>query len=222
MLGAGVVLGPDYEGSDSLEAIALPIVDINWRDVVFLDARRGFGANVLHTEQLRIGISVGYARGRDEDDHEHLDGLGDIDPAARGHVFGSYDFGSVELFADLSQDFGGSDGRQIEAGATLTRPIGKALAFSASLSSTWSDDNYMQAFYGVSEAQATRSGLPAHSAGSGLKSADLRIGAAWRASERWVYSANLGAGYLLGDASDSPVTEDRVQPFFGLMAGYRY
>lgn len=54
MLGAGGLFQPDYEGSDDYEVTPLPLLMVNYRDLVFL---RGpmLGANVLTLQGPRPG-----------------------------------------------------------------------------------------------------------------------------------------------------------------------
>ncbi|WP_343714069.1 MipA/OmpV family protein [Inquilinus sp.] len=222
LLGGGAMVRPSYEGSDKFSVSPLPFVSINWRDRVFLDMERGLGVNVVRTDVLRLGVSVGFAPGRDEDDEDHLEGLGDIDMAARGHVFGSYSFGMVQLGLDVSKDFGGSEGVLVRPGVSVKVPLAESWTLSSGVSATWANDDYMQSFFGVSSSQSRKSGLERYDAGAGFKSVDLRIGLNWAISESWFAAANAGVGILLGDAADSPITESRVQPSVGLAIGYRF
>ncbi|WP_179221769.1 MipA/OmpV family protein [Inquilinus limosus] len=222
VLGGGALVRPSYEGSDKFSVSPLPFVSINWRDRVFLEMGRGLGVNVVRTDALRLGVSVGLAPGRDEDDEDHLRGLGDIDAAARGHVFGSYSFGMVQLGLDVSKDFGGSEGVLVRPDVSVKVPLSESWTLSSSVSATWANDDYMQSFFGVSSSQSRKSGLERYDAGAGFKSVDFRVGLNWAISESWFATANVGVGVLLGDAADSPITESEVQPSVGLAVGYRF
>ncbi|MDR6289134.1 outer membrane scaffolding protein for murein synthesis (MipA/OmpV family) [Inquilinus ginsengisoli] len=222
VLGGGVRVGPSYQGSDKVSVSPLPFVAIDWRDRVFLDMERGIGVNVVRSGALKLGVSVGLAPGRNEDDEDHLKGLGDIDTAARGHVFGSYSFGMLQLGIDLSKDFGGSDGLQVRPSVSVQVPLSATWKLTSGVSATWADDDTMQTFFGVSTAQSRSSGLERFDAGAGFKSVDFRVGLNWAISESWFATANVGVGVLLGDAADSPITESRVQPSVALAVGYRF
>ncbi|WP_162146117.1 MipA/OmpV family protein [Inquilinus limosus] len=222
VLGAGARIGPSYEGSDHFSVTPGPFVSVNWRDRIFLDMEYGLGVNVVRTEALRLGLSIDMAPGRDEDDDDHLKGLGDIDAAARGHVFGSYSFGMVQLGLDIAKDFGGSEGLQIRPGVSVKVPLSESWTLSSGLSATWADDDYMQTFFGVSPSQSRRSGLERFDAGAGFKSLDFRVGLNWQISESWVAITSVNVGVLLGDAADSPITQSEVQPSVGLALGYRF
>lgn len=221
-IGGGLAVLPDYEGSEDYEFLPLPLIDLTWNDRLFLNVRRGIGVYAIKSEQLQLGASVGFGRGRDEDDSDQLEGLGDVDPAARAHIFGSYSVGRFNVFADLSRDVGGSDGAQIELGGGFRHALARKVMVSGSLSATWADENYMDAFFGVSQLQSQRSGLTSFDAEAGLKRTDLQFSTTWLAGDSWFYSANLGLGVLLDDARYSPVTQDEIQGFLGLAVGYKY
>jgi len=41
-------------------------------------------------------------------------------------------------------------------------------------------------------------------------------------TETWSVTGAAGAGFLLGDAKDSPIVKDDIQPFAMLGVGYRF
>src|SRR5688572_16375192 len=110
-LGAGAQFQPDYEGSDDYEVSPVPLVMINYRDLVFL---RGpmLGANLFtwqgprDSDKLQIGPLVRYQFGRDEDDNDDLRGMGDIDAAVEVGGFINYGIGpwsaGLTVFQDVS------------------------------------------------------------------------------------------------------------------------
>jgi len=222
VLGGGAAVRPSYEGSDKFSVSPLPFVAINWKDRVFLDMGQGLGVNVIRTSNLRLGVSVGYAPGRYQSDDDHLKGLGAVDAAARGHVFGSYSFGMLQFGVDVSKDFGGSQGVLVRPDVSVKVPLSETWTLSSGVSATWANDDYMQTFFGVSSSQSRKSGLDRFDAEAGFKSVDFRVGLNWAFSENWFATANVGLGVLLGDAADSPITESRVQPSVGLAVGYKF
>lgn len=88
------------------------------------------------------------------------------------------------------------------------------LTFSAGASVIVADDDYMQGYFGVTPEQAAASAraYQSYSAGAGLRRIDLTIGAAYAVTENWQVRGELGVGRLLGDAQDSPLVFDEVQP----------
>ena len=223
MLGAGAMLAPRYEGSDRFTVMPLPVIDIVWRDRVFLNSFNGFGIYALNRDDLQLGISVNYDFGRSEsDDRRHLGGLGDVDAAAQGKIFASYGWNGIELSAEVAHSFGGSDGTLVEAGIGYPIALGERLSVTPGFSVSWADEDYMEAYFGVSNSQSANSGLAPFAANSGFKDLDLTLDARYLLTEHWALGLRVGAGYLLGDAADSPVTQERVQPYSIMSVIYRF
>ena len=61
------------------KARALPLIDIRWKDRVFLNPRDGLGLRVYDEGGLTVSAGVGYVFARDESDGDALRGMGDID-----------------------------------------------------------------------------------------------------------------------------------------------
>jgi outer membrane scaffolding protein for murein synthesis (MipA/OmpV family) len=221
LLGGGAAVIPNYEGGDSLEVWPLPLVSITWRDRVFLDLS-GLGVNVVRTDRFRAGVALGYARDRDEDEDARLRGLGDIDAAAQARAFARYAIGPAHLRASVSRDLGGTDGVQAELGAGITRSLSQTTSISIGAATTWANGAHMRGFFGVSPGQAARSGLPVYEAGAGFKRVDLNVGLVRTFGEAWLARVDAGAGYLIGDAADSPVVKERLQPLLAVGVGYRF
>ena len=124
-VGAMGLYKPEYEGSDDYEFSALPNFDVRYEDRVFFNMRDGFGANALVGENYKLGASIGYNLGRDEDDSDDLNGMGDIDGGATANLLGEYRLGRVVLSSKLSHQFTGDDdmgdNRRIQGRSTFAR-----------------------------------------------------------------------------------------------------
>ncbi len=94
--------------------------------------------------------------------------------------------------------------------------------FSADVSGTWVDDNHMESYFGVTSIQSARSGLTEYEAKAGIKRVDLKGSVTYMMTETWSVTGAAGAGFLLGDAKDSPIVKDDIQPFAMLGVGYRF
>jgi outer membrane scaffolding protein for murein synthesis (MipA/OmpV family) len=55
-----------------------------------------------------------------------------------------------------------------------------------------------------------------------LKRADFSISATYMLDANWMVRGEAGLGILLGDAADSPIVVDKVQPSGMLLVGYRF
>ncbi|MGO4838302.1 MipA/OmpV family protein, partial [Rhizobiaceae sp. 2RAB30] len=97
-----------------------------------------------------------------------------------------------------------------------------SLVIGAGASAVFADDKHMQAYFGVDAQQAARSGLPRYDAEAGLKRADFSVSATYLVDENWMVRGQAQLGILMGDAADSPVVLDKLQPSAMLAVGYRF
>jgi len=106
-LGVGAGLAPDYWGSDDYTGLAFPIAGVTWtgeeakrgsrgyvlaldlHDASF-DLLEGVKAGVVHIgtpdRDNMLSLGVGLGRGRDADDNEVLNGMGNIETHALAKV----------------------------------------------------------------------------------------------------------------------------------------
>ncbi len=220
VLGGGVMVAPEYEGSDKFTAMPVPLLSFNFGESIVVNPM-GLEFTVFSRDNLSFRLNAQYDWGRDEDDSDYLKGLGDIGGGVLVGGTVGYDLGPVELYGTLERTFGGADGMQAIAGAVVTYPQGPLL-LSAGASATWADSDYMSAYFGITDRQSERSGLARHDAGSGFKRVDAEVFATYLMSGNWVLRAQAGVGYLVGDAADSPIVQDKMQPSAMLVLGYRF
>ena len=231
-LGVAGALAPSYEGSEDLRLsdYPAPLVDLRWRSsnpwgtTLFAGTRDGVGVAVPDTEAFSVGISGFYGGGRDEDDDNRLEGLGDIDDSPSGKLFGELKFDGFALNTEVEHFFGGSNGTLVTFGAKTGLPLSRQLALGASLKTTFADGTYMGEFFSVTQGQARRSqdDLDRFDADAGFKNVALELSARYAIPQGWVFSARAGVSLLVGDAADSPVVEQAVQPSVGLAVLYRF
>lgn len=220
VLGGGAMIAPKYEGSDEFDIQPIPFVTATFGELVKVDPR-GVSVSLYDAGNFSFSGQIGYETGRSEDDSDHLRGLGDVD--AGGVVGGTvtYGMGPAEFYASLSRTIGGSEGLQAKFGVDLSHDIDR-FRFSAGVSATWADENYMEAYFGVTAAQSAASGLAQYDIGAGFKRVDLDLAVTYMASEHWLVRGQVGVGYLLGDAADSPIVQEAFQPSAMLAIGYRF
>jgi outer membrane protein len=221
VLGGGAIIAPKYEGSDEFKIMPVPFVMATFRDTVTIDPT---GANIAVYDQGPFALSarLGYEMGRKEDDSDHLRGLGDVGMGATVGAKAAVKFGPAEIFAQLDKTIGGSDGLLGTVGIEVTQPLSRSLVIGASASAVFADENYMQAYFGVTPEQSARSGLARYDAGAGLKRTDFSVSATYMLNENWMVRGQAGVGILVGDAADSPVVVDKLQPSGMLLVGYRF
>ena len=230
-LGAGAMYRPDYEGSDDYEVRGLPVLGVNYRDIVVLQGP-SLKVDVIEltgtelAKNLSFGPLVKFDQGREADDNPILRNLGDIDRGALAGVFIGYELGPVELQLSVAQDATSRyEGLIAEIQAGYGFMLTQRLHAQIQLSSTWADDDYTQAYFGITGDQSRASGLRAFTAAAGVKDAGAAFSLNYVLTEHWRVTGRLAYRGLLGDAADSPLVEDQGsanQASAALFASYRF
>ncbi len=227
-LGAGAAIGPAYPGSETTEVSPFPLLDLAYRpalpllDTVFLNPRDGLGVVAFRQGPFSIGGSIGYAPGRDQDVAARLQGMGDIEDAARANLFLRGDFGRFGLSLEAARALGDQEGTTLTLGASMRQPVGPRLMLLGRVEATWADEDSMQQWFGVTSRQASRSRFAAYNAEAGFRSVQGSLTAIYSLGDRWSLSGTAGVAQLLGDAADSPITESKTQPFGLVGVTYRF
>ncbi|MBY5325632.1 MipA/OmpV family protein [Rhizobium leguminosarum] len=220
VVGAGAIYAPKFEGSDEFEVRPIPVISARIGDRIGIDPT-GLTVDVLQSNGFTLSVKGGYEMGRSEDDSDHLRGLGDVDAGA---VIGgklSYQVGPAELYASIDKTIAGSDGLVGKFGANVSQRYDRFI-LSAGASATLADENHMESYFGVTSEQSARSGLRQYDAGAGLKRFDVEASVTYMATENWLIRGQAGVGFLTGDAADSPIVQDDVQPSAMMMVGYKF
>ena len=224
-VGVGAVYLPELEGSDGFEIQPFPIVSAHFGDRVHL-GMEGLVVDVWEYNGFSVAAKGGVEMGRKEDDSGYRRGLGDVDMGGVGGALLTYENGPFEVYALLRTTLGGSEGLTGTVGAKASYQY-ERFAFSAEVSGTGADSKHMQSYFAVSSAQSARSNLSEYDAGAGFKRVDLKGSVTYKWTDWLVTGAAgaagaAGAGLLLGDAKDSPIVKDDIQPFAMLGVGYQF
>jgi outer membrane scaffolding protein for murein synthesis (MipA/OmpV family) len=217
VVGAGGGYAPDYEGSDDYELQPFPFVSIVYDDFVFINGT-SIGLNLLNYEGLKAGPIARYGFGRDEDDNNALDGLGDVDDSIEVGGFVSYGIGIWSAGLTAEQDVGGShEGLVGEASTGVSVPLSDNLKSSLEGSATWASSDYVDTYFGISAKQSARSGLEQFDADAGFKDVAVTLGLDYMFTESIGISGRAQYKRLLNDAADSPIVDDKgsADQFFG-------
>tara|TARA_R110002020_G_scaffold475558_1_gene710931 strand:- start:51077 stop:51943 length:867 start_codon:yes stop_codon:yes gene_type:complete len=222
MVGAGVMYAPKFEGSNEFELVPIPMISATLGDRVTIDPG-GLNVDVFVDNGFKVAVKGGYdvGGGRKESDSPHLRGLGNIDAGAFLGAQISYEIGPMEFYASVDKTIGGSKSLLGQVGANVTHHYNRFI-FSAGGSATFADDNHMRSYFGVSGAQSARSGLRQHKAGAGLKRFDVEASITYMPTEHWFVRGQGGVGFLTGDARNSPIVQEHVQPSAMVILGYKF
>jgi outer membrane scaffolding protein for murein synthesis (MipA/OmpV family) len=220
-LAVGASFQPTYEGSSHMEVSPIPYFSAEFFDRLTVDIT-GLDLKAYENGPFRLDLKAGYETGRSEDDDDALDGMGDIDFGFTAGGKMSFDLGPADLFVSATKTMGGSDGLTGVVGIETRRKVSDRLSLDASLGVTLADSNYMESYFGVDAGQAARSGYAEYKPSAGLKSVDASIGVTWSVNESVFLKAQQSLGLLVGDAADSPLVEEKLQPQTMVMLGYRF
>jgi outer membrane scaffolding protein for murein synthesis (MipA/OmpV family) len=220
-LGVAGGVSPEYEGSEDYEFGLGPNLAGSWRGIFFFKGKT-LGANLIRQKNLKIGPILSWTSGRDEDDNDTLDGLGDVDSSTELGGFISYRIKPWRFKLEARQDVNsGHEGALVEVSAGTTLPFQKPLVFAA-LGTTWASDDYMESFFGIDSKQSADSGHKKYKAESGIKDVNISLTAGYPITNRWRLGGKIEYKRLVGDAADSPITDDENQFLAGFGLSYHF
>ncbi|MDO5605746.1 MAG: MipA/OmpV family protein [Paracoccus sp. (in: a-proteobacteria)] len=147
---------------------------------------------------------------------ERLRGLDKIGYGLELGLEAGYRTGPVRFYTGARKAVGGHKGVTGELGLSYTFEPAPNWSVISAFEARYGNSTYMDAYFGVSEAESQRSGLREHSAGSGMSAYAASIEARYRATDNWSLLGRVEAERLTGDAADSPIVADRDQVTLGL------
>lgn len=210
-IGAGGGFMPEFPGANSYTFSALPVVDINYKRNFFLSTQRGIGAQISPIEHVVMGARVTYDFGRENEDY--LQNMNDLSGSVDGGVFLRLMYKPWAWNID-AQTALTSTGHQGSYGGT-------SLAYEYQYSKDWqlltrvgasfADDNYMQAYFGVTKEEALNTGFKAYAPSGGFKDADVAVSLTYLGLENWLLFSTVSAGLLGNIPADSDVVQTRMQ-----------
>jgi outer membrane scaffolding protein for murein synthesis (MipA/OmpV family) len=210
-VGLGVISMAEYQGSDQRKALVLPLLNYQWANGWFAGVSNGIGYNFSESPQTQYGLRLTADLGREAGSNKALQGMGDIDPSAEG---GAY-FNVIlpqGLFLSSSVRYGAGEqhrGRVVDLSASYSMAISTNWRLAGGTGVSFANADYMQSYFGVTQAQSAASGHAAYTAGSGVR--DIRANMALIVSidPKTSVMAVLSASRLQGAAKNSPLTQQR-------------
>ncbi|MCH6584187.1 MAG: MipA/OmpV family protein [Proteobacteria bacterium] len=216
-LAAGVV--PDYMGSDDYTAGVAPagLVKFGSSERFARLLVTELSVNVLDSRNWRLGPVLNYRLARDDVDDSVVGRMRDIDGTVEAGVFGGWTWigdddprhrfsASAEVLHAVGDTH---EGYLISASARYFQPVTLPLTLSIGATVTYGSSDYMQTYFGVDSNNAARSGLSQFGAGGGVRDVRVPFMAIYSLSPKWHLAGGLIYSRLLGDASDSPIVDQR-------------
>jgi outer membrane protein len=215
-------LNPSYPGSNKFSKMALPDVDVTIDKRLFINSDNGVGAYLINQNGWTFGPSVFVRLGRYQLSQNSLDNIHTIKPTPQLRLSGGYDFGTWDLSAAFAHDVAADSGNTFEIKASSTLPVFDKLYASPSVSLVAGDRQYMNMWYGVSEAESLSTRYHAFRPRSGFESIGGGLAFIYMVDKHWAPYVKTDVRYLLGHAGNSPLTMNKVQATFGAGISYLF
>jgi outer membrane scaffolding protein for murein synthesis (MipA/OmpV family) len=248
-VGLGVQSGPRYEGAGSRKLSALPVLQVEWSNGVFVSGMSA-GMHLSNSPTAEFGPLLAVLPGRDESGTGPVIGdvghtfVGTIDPGERAYVATGRLAGMDEIGARLQYGGfynvylnpqwrltssvlagGGKDhrGARLDLGVQrLAAVLGERHRVSLSAGVGVVNTRYNESYFGVTPLESARGRFHVYQPRGGLQ--DVHVGARWNwvLSPSWMTTSTLQAKRLLGDASHSPLTERSTNLTVSTAIAYRF
>lgn len=225
--GLGAVM-PAYEGSKKYVVRGLPFAyptfggpdgDSNFQIRGLDDVRY----RLIKLNGFEAGPLAGWRFGRQEDDADHLVGLGDVDGGLVIGAYAAYRLGMLMPYVSYHHQVTGDDtGGVLRFGVEAKQRLNPWLELTANGGASYASSQYMDSFFGVTAIQAVNSGLAQFDASAGIKDAFISLTADIRIDDQWGVKVFGRYSRLVGDAASSPITETENQFLAGAAVTYRF
>jgi len=247
--GLGAVSRPRYEGADSTKVSALPVLQVQWSNGLFISGMSA-GMHLSNRPTVEYGPLLSVHPSRDESGSGRIvDGVGvssapsllplaerlmranrlagmeDIGARLEGGFFFHY-YLAPEWRLTSSVLYGAGrerDGARMELGVQrLALQVAPQHTLALNAGVTIVNPDYNRAYFGVSEADAWNSGNPVYRPGGGIK--DVRVGARWNwaLNPSWMLVTNVQATRLVGSVRNSPLVERPTNVTVSAAFAYRF
>lgn len=216
-VGAAIGVVPDYSGSDEYMVGAAPVGRYNFGNNRYVELLGNYAsANLVNSENWRLGPAVQYRFGRKDVDDAVVDRMSEIDGALQAGGTLSYTYRinndirhRVGAGIDVLQDVEGDKGLSGTAYARYWAPVSRAVDLGISGSVVYGDEDFNDTYYGISSADSAASGLSTFNADSGINAYRIMPMAMLHLSQQWHIGAGVRWERLTGDAADSPIVSER-------------
>lgn len=220
IIGGGIIVKPEYSGSDEYETKALPFIAgeyrFNERHKVYARGISG-GYAFAVTPRFSTGINARLRFERDSGDDPLLFGLPDVDTTVEVGPFARFKItDTVSVGVTSGFDVGdGHDGTVVTGDVKWFKRVSRPLFVGLGAHVDFGDDDFMQSYYGVPVALAT----PARAAfapDGGIYEVGANAEATLFFTPKWFLRGDVGVSWLVGDAADSPLVQEDTQ-FRGIL-----
>ena len=247
-IGVGAVSRPRYEGSSDNRVSALPVLQVQWSNGIFI-AGMSAGMHLSEQSDQEFGPLLTFDAGRNVNGTGHgvacprceanpgitggvskvssnkLEGMDDINP--RILLGGFYNFQLAKnLRLTNNVLYGaGNQHRGLRWNSDLRYSLDDFAPHhqvTISLGVSLTNQAYNQAYFGVTQAEFLRSLNRSYTASAGVKDIHAELHWNWELSSTWLLTSALNVSRLNGSAAASPLVEKATGVTLSSALAYRF
>lgn len=209
-VGGGAQAYAKYPGGDSYGINPWPILGLRREGspMPFDAPDDGFDLEILGRDSaFNFGPVIRFQNKREQDDVGAA--VGDVGfTVEAGGFVEFYPSDRFRLRAALRQGLGGHSGMTGDLAADLILRDRDSYIFSIGPRLRWADNDYHDAYFGITPAVAAATGLPAYDPQGDLYALGASAGYTQMISRDWGVKLYAGYDRLIGDAADSPIVRN--------------
>lgn len=235
-VGIGIGRATDYPGSDNYVFSPNAAFEVDTPIGTLKNNQIGVQLDIVKSSSVDSGPILRANFGRDDSvSNDAVAALEEVSAAAEigWFVNSGFKLNNVGIPSDaivigrLSAVTDAGDGH---GGTTVSGSVGLVMQLTdnfrlvPSVGFNYVDDNYSQAFYGVSSTGSAASGLDEFGAAGGLEYAQAALFAVRTIDQHWEVTGTIAYNALQGDAAESPITKQGTdqQLFTGFIVNYNF
>lgn len=212
--GAGVGSYPDYFGSKDYDIGAAPFGRFSLGGSRFVRLLGNeIRVNLLDDRNWRLGPTALWRFSRKDVENPVVNKIHEIDDALSLGLFGSYIWRDPQEMRRqagagawaLGDASGVYNGWTAGLNAYAMQPVARMVTLAAGTGFTYGSGNYMDEYFGVTQADSLASGLPVYVPGGGLRDVRGWTTAVLSLSLHWHLGVGVMYSRIVGDAADSPL-----------------
>ena len=206
-IGGGIDLTPKFPGSDEVGIGPLPYFDIRREGapLTFEAPDEGIGMGVVGDDDgFSVGPTVRFQGKRQEEDVGAP--VGDVGFTVEVGAFAqAFLAENVRIRGEARKGLGGHEGWTGDLSADFIVRDRDTYVLSVGPRARWADDDYHDAYFGVTPAVSAATGLAPFAPGGGFHSVGVVAGITHMLGRNFGIYAHAGYDRLIGDAADSPI-----------------
>jgi outer membrane protein len=236
LLGPALLNTPAYSGAGTRKWKGRILASVRWGRFSFNGPRAGIArsfsdggsevagasASLIERPTFKLNLGLRLDSGRKSGDDPALAGLPNIKRRATYTLGGTLNLTEYwSASATVSSDVKSTEtGTVFSLGTGTSRRIAPNWIIGLNSSVSYADNHFMQIYYGVPQNLPPGSTLRPYSPGAGLRDIGVSASIRHQLGRHWVGFGQVGVGYLIGPAADSPLTQQRRQVSYMMGVAY--